>query len=161
MIFSLSIYTWLFCFYLYIIDVVLINKIVKQKKLENIMKKKLLKEEVCFAESLGLWLSLPKEQRSELNQMFSLDYGGLINACNRYMVRTIKAIGKGIVSFEEFSDQDAEGFSRLLKSKNLDNVLQSLLSRSLELKGPDENLLTDLDRHLESLKKKRARSRRK
>jgi len=125
--------------------------------------KKLLKEEVCFVETLGLWLSndLSDDQKSELNLMFSLDYGGLVNACNRYMIRTIKAIGKGIMSFEDFSDKDAEGFSRLLKSKNLDNVLQSLLSRSLELKGPDENLLTDLERHLVSLKKKGARARRK
>ena len=117
--------------------------------------KKLLKNEAYFASTLGLWLSdqLSDEQKKELEQMFCLDYGGFINACNRYMIRTIKAIGNEIVSFEEFSDKDAECFANLLHSRNLDNVLQGLLSRSLEQKGSDENLLVDLEKHLESLKK--------
>ena len=64
--------------------------------------KKLLKNEAYFASTLGLWLSnqLSDEQKKELEQMFCLDYGGLINACNRYMIRTIKAIGNKIVSFD-------------------------------------------------------------
>jgi hypothetical protein len=99
---------------------------------------KLLRKESCFAGTLGLWLSgqLSDDQKKELEQMFSLDYGGLVNACNRYMSRTTKAIKKGYMSLEGFTLKDADCFGSLLNSEKLDKALQSELSRLLY--GADE-----------------------
>jgi hypothetical protein len=102
------------------------------------MKKKLLKDEACFAGTLGLWLSdkLTDDQKRELETMFQLDYGGLVNACNRYMRRTIKAIRKGLMSIEGFTTHDAENFGRLFNSDKLDKKLQNELSHLIY--GADE-----------------------
>jgi len=99
---------------------------------------KLLRKESCFAGTLGLWLSgqLSDDQKKELEQMFSLDYGGLVNACNRYMQRTTKAIKKGYMSLDGFTLKDADCFGSLLNSEKLDKGLQSELSRLLY--GADE-----------------------
>ena len=99
---------------------------------------KLLKNEACFAGTLGLWLSdrVSDDQKRELEQMFSLDYGGLVNACNRYMQRTAKAIKKGYMSLEGFTLKDADCFGSLLSSEKLDNSLQIELSHLLY--GADE-----------------------
>ena len=99
---------------------------------------KLLKNESCFAGTLGLWLSdkISDDQKKELQSMFSLDYGGLVNACNRYMKRTTKAIKKGKMSLDGFTIKDAECFGSLLSSEKLDKELQSELSHLLY--GADE-----------------------
>ena len=99
---------------------------------------KLLRKESCFAGTLGLWLSgqLSDDQKKELEQMFSLDYGGLVNACNRYMQRTTKAIKKGYMSLDGFTLKDADCFGSLLNSEKMDKALQSELSRLLY--GADE-----------------------
>ena len=100
--------------------------------------KKLLKNEACFAGTLGLWLSdqLTEDQKKELEEMFTLDYGGLVKACNRYMKRTAKAIKKGYMSLDGFTLKDADCFGSLLNSEKLDKGLQSELSRLLY--GADE-----------------------
>lgn len=102
------------------------------------MKKELLKNEACFAGALGMWLSdkLPNEQKKELETMFNLDYGGLVNACNRYMERTIKAIKKGYMSLEGFTVSDADSFAKLFNSDKLDRKLQDELSHLMY--GADE-----------------------
>jgi len=68
--------------------------------------------------------------------MFALDYGGLVNAGNRYMVRTIKAIKKGLMSLDGFTMQDAEKFNSLLGSDKLDEKLRNELTHLLY--GADE-----------------------
>lgn len=99
---------------------------------------KLLKNEAYFASTLGLWLSgqLTDDQKKGLEQMFTLDYGGLVNACNRYMRRTAKAIKKGYMSLDGFTIEDAESFGSLLSSDKLDKELQGELSHLLY--GADE-----------------------
>ena len=101
---------------------------------------KLLKNEACFVSTLGLWLSdqLSVDQKKELEQMFTLDYGGLVCACNRYMRRTIKAIKKGYMSLDEFTLEDAESFTSLLNNEKLDKELQSELAHLLS--GADERM---------------------
>lgn len=91
---------------------------------------KLLKNEACFAGTLGLWLSdqISEDQKKELETMFQLDYGGLVAACNRYIQRTIKAIRKGYMSMDDFTIEDAEKFRVLIDSPKLDGNLQSELS---------------------------------
>jgi hypothetical protein len=110
----------------------------KQKNIIIMRPKKLLKNEARFAGTIGLWLSdeLTDDQKNELEQMFSLDYGGLVNACNRYMLRTIKAIKKGYMSLDGFTIKDAEEFRKLLDSEKLDQSLQNELSHLLY--GADE-----------------------
>jgi hypothetical protein len=100
--------------------------------------KKMLKNEACFAKTLGLWLSdqISDDQKKELQDMFSLDYGGLVNACNRYMRRTTKAIKKGYMTLDGFTVEDAESFGSLLSSEKLDKNLQTELSHLLY--GADE-----------------------
>ena len=95
---------------------------------------KKLKNEACFASALGIWLSdqLTDNQRAELEQMFSLDYGGLDKACNRYMQRTIKAIRKGLLSADGFTAEDLASFARLLSSEKLDSALQTQLKNELQ-----------------------------
>jgi len=102
--------------------------------------KKLLKDEACFVKTLGLWLSdqVSDDQKEELEQMFSLDYGGLVNACNRYMQRTTKAIKKGYMSLDGFNLKDADCFGLLLSAEKLDNTLQIELSHLLY--GADERV---------------------
>ena len=102
--------------------------------------KKLLKNESAFAGTLGLWLSdqISDDQKKELQAMFSLDYGGLINACNRYLKRTTKAIRKGYMSLDGFTMKDAENFGALLSSEKLDGQLQSEFSHLLY--GADERM---------------------
>ena len=102
------------------------------------MMKKLLKDEACFAGTLGLWLSdkLADDQKKELETMFQLDYGGLVNACNRYMQRTIRAIKRGYMSIEGFTQHDAECFGRLFNSDKLDVKLRNELSHLIY--GADE-----------------------
>lgn len=99
---------------------------------------KLLKNEAHFAQAIGLWLSsdFDDEQKKELDKLFSLDYGGLTNAANRYMTRTIKAIKKGYMSLEGFTIRDAECFRGILDSDQLDEKLQNELSHLLF--GADE-----------------------
>jgi len=100
--------------------------------------KKLLKNESCFVGSLGMWLSdkLTDDQQQELETMFQLDYGGLVNACNRYMERTIKAIKKGYMSLEGFTVADADAFAKLFNSDKLDKRLRNELSHLIY--GADE-----------------------
>ena len=104
----------------------------------NLAMKKLLKNEACFASTLGLWLSgqLTDDQKKELEEMFTLDYGGLVKACNRYMQRTTKAIKKGYMTLDGFTVEDAESFGSLLSSEKLDKNLQTELSHLLY--GADE-----------------------
>ena len=99
---------------------------------------KLLKNEACFAGTLGLWLSdqVSDDQKEELEEMFKLDYGGLVNACNRYLLRTTKAITKHKMSLEGFTLKDADCFGSLLNSEKLDKELQRELSHLLY--GADE-----------------------
>ena len=99
---------------------------------------KLLKNESCFAGTLGLWLSnqLSEDQKKELETMFQLDYGGLVAACNRYLKRTAKAIRKGYMSLDGFTIEDAKKFSVLIDSPRLDAKLQSELSHLMY--GADE-----------------------
>jgi hypothetical protein len=102
------------------------------------MAKRLLKKEACFAGTLGNWLSsdMQEDQRRELEQMFNLDHGGFVNACNRYLRRTAKAIKKGYMSLDGFTIEDAESFAKLLDSEKLDKQLQEDLSHLLY--GADE-----------------------
>ena len=104
------------------------------------MAKKLLKNESCFAGTLGQWLSsdMQEDQRRELEQMFNLDHGGFVNACNRYLRRTAKAIRKGYMSLEGFTVADAECFAKLLDSDKLDKNSQLELSHLLY--GADERV---------------------
>ena len=100
--------------------------------------KRLLKEEACFAGTLGLWLSdqVSDDQKKELEEMFRLDYGGLVNACNRYLQRTTKAIKKKKMSLDGFTLKDADCFGSLLNSEKLNKELQCELSHLLY--GADE-----------------------
>ena len=102
------------------------------------MKRNLLKNEAKFAENLGQMLSddLIEEQKREVETLFTLDHGGIVKACNRYMQRTIKAIKKGYISLDVFSIKDAEAFSELFNSNKLDEKLQDELSHLLF--GADE-----------------------
>lgn len=99
---------------------------------------RLLKNEAYFVKTIGLWLSdeMPDSQKKELEQMFKLDYGGLVNACNRYMQRTTKAIMKKKMSLDGFTLEDANCFASLLSSDKLDKDLQMKLSHLLY--GADE-----------------------
>jgi len=109
-----------------------------KKTLNHMRKKKLLKDEACFASTLGLWLSglLTDDQKKELETMFQLDYGGLVNACNRYMERTSRAIKRGYMSMDGFTVADADAFAKLLNSDKLDKRLRNELSHLLY--GADE-----------------------
>lgn len=95
------------------------------------MCKKFLKNETCFAGNLGKWLSneLPDKQKKEVEQMFTLDHGGIVAACNRYMQRTIRAIKRVHVSLDGFDQKSAENFNKLLNCSRLDAHLRDELSR--------------------------------
>lgn len=95
------------------------------------MCKKFLKNETCFAGNLGKWLSdeLPDKQKKEVEQMFTLDHGGIVAACNRYMQRTIRAIKRVRVSLDGFDQKSAENFNKLLNCSRLDARLRGELSR--------------------------------
>jgi len=97
------------------------------------MEKKLLKNEVCFVNIIGLLLSdqLSDDQKKELEQLFIFDYGALVKAANRYMVCTIKAIKNGCMSMEGFTVQDAENFGIFLGCNKLDEQLRNEFSHLL------------------------------
>ncbi len=95
------------------------------------MCQKFLKDETCFAGNLGRWLSdeLSEKQKKEVEQMFALDHGGIVAACNRYMRRTIRAIKRVRVSLDGFDQKSAENFSKLLNCSRLDAQLRDELAR--------------------------------
>ena len=104
---------------------------------KKIVKRKPLKDESYFAGMIALWLGgIPEAEREELETLFKPDYGGLVNAGNRYMRRTIKAIRHGYMSVDGFGARDAECFGRLFNCDKLDASLRSELSHLIY--GADE-----------------------
>ena len=98
---------------------------------KKIVRRNPLKDESCFVGSVALWLTgdIPAELRDELETLFESDYGGLVNAGNRYMRRTIKAIKHGYMTMDGFGLRDAKCFSKLLNCDKLDASLRTELSQ--------------------------------
>ena len=105
---------------------------------EKITKRKPLSRDSQFFDSIALWLSdnTPAKQKKELETLFTLDYGGLVNAANKYMRSTIKAIKHGYMSLEGFGPYDEACFAHLFNCEKLDKELRSELSHLLY--GADE-----------------------
>jgi hypothetical protein len=100
------------------------------------IKRKFLANESDLACTLGRWLtddSIPAEQKEEIATLFQLDYGGIVPFCNKYLDRTIRAIKRGHVSLEGFTEKDAECFAKLTGCEKLDAALCSELSRLIKI----------------------------
>lgn len=97
-----------------------------------------LKDESTFAATMALYASddLSPEQKKEVEQLFTMDHGGIVAACNRYMERLIKAIKKGKISLEGFTVGDGYKFSLLLNNEKLSSELRTELNHLLY--GDDE-----------------------
>ena len=100
--------------------------------------RKLLKDESAFAATMALYASdgLSSEQKKEIKQLFTMDHGGIVAACNRYMERLCKAIEKEKMSLKGFTKEDGEKFALLLNNEKLSKELRDRLSHLIY--GADE-----------------------
>lgn len=100
----------------------------------------LLKSESTFAATMALYASddLSPEQKKEVEQLFTMDHGGIVAACNRYMERLCKAIEKKKMSLKGFTTEDAAKFKMLLDNDKLSEELRDRLNHLLY--GGDEHV---------------------
>ena len=98
----------------------------------------LLKQRSAFVASIALYASddLSPEQKREVEQLFTMDHGGIVAYCNNYMEQLIESIKNKKLSLDGFTREDGYNFSLLLNNEKLSLGLRTELSHLIY--GADE-----------------------